>query len=212
MGRVAAVVFSTSLVIGFGIALMIGPQDLGGVTTQLAGAPQAPASGSVFTTPVPTDPADDPTSDSATGAAGEAVDTGGPDAEAADDQAPRELTGVDEADGPTPLYVPGDPLETEVAVLAPADTRIQVLDGRRDDGAAYAAAVARLEELGYTVLDSGHAVRPYETTTVFFTNGNEAQAEVLRDTDERFHTIEANTRGLSEAVELHIVIGTDWES
>jgi hypothetical protein len=187
-GHVAAVVFAASLVLGFGIALMMGPQDLRG-GDELAGMDAAVAgTASSFSTPLAVDPGAEP-------------DDGDP-----------QLDVVDSADseGPPVLYVPGDPLETEVAVLAPGDTRIQVLDGRRDDGAAYEAALARLEELGYRVVASGPAVRPYTDTTVFFTTGNELTADMLRDSDARFAVIESNTRGLSEAIELHIVIGDDW--
>jgi hypothetical protein len=60
------------------------------------------------------------------------------------------------------------------------------------------------------VIESGHAGRRYEDTTLFFSEELEDEAEELAELDPRFGSPMANTRGLSETIDLHVVVGADW--
>lgn len=98
---------------------------------------------------------------------------------------------------------------TAAAAPTSADTTVQVLDGgagqRRTD-----EVVATLKTLGYPIVAVNKAVRTYEVTTVFYSQGQEASARALRAQDERFAEIDMNP-DLNQRVALHVVVGTDWE-
>ena len=94
------------------------------------------------------------------------------------------------------------------AAREPGETTVQVLDAGGGSDATSDAADA-LRELGYDVVAINSSRQDYPTTTVLFTDGNEAEAEALRARDERFAETARNER-LSEGVDVHIVVGPDW--
>ena len=96
------------------------------------------------------------------------------------------------------------------AARPPEETTVQVLDAGGGSTATNDAADA-LRELGYDVVAINTSRLDYPTTTVLFTEGNEAEAEAVRARDERFAETGLNER-LSEGVDVHIVVGPDWES
>jgi hypothetical protein len=90
----------------------------------------------------------------------------------------------------------------------PEDTTIQVLDaGAGTQGIE--TVTDRLEELGYDIVAVNDATRDYDTTTVFFSDGQQDAAMALRARDARFSEIGPNPN-LSEEVDLHIIAGRDW--
>ncbi|MGH3665819.1 MAG: LytR C-terminal domain-containing protein [Egibacteraceae bacterium] len=91
---------------------------------------------------------------------------------------------------------------------APENTTIQLLDGSSSDATDDASDV--LTELGYDVI-AINAGKDYDETTVFFNDGNRRAAGALRARDGRFGEIAPNDRGLSTAVDLHVIVGADWE-
>lgn len=95
------------------------------------------------------------------------------------------------------------------AARPPEETTVQVLDAGGGSTATNDAAEA-LRELGYDVVAINTSRLDYPTTTVLFTEGNEAEAEALRARDERFGETGLNER-LSEGVDVHVVVGPDWE-
>lgn len=95
------------------------------------------------------------------------------------------------------------------AARPPDETTVQVLDAGGGSSATNEAADA-LRELGYDVVAINSSRLDYPTTTVLFTEGNEAEAEAVRARDERFAETGLNDR-LSEGVDVHIVVGADWE-
>ena len=98
--------------------------------------------------------------------------------------------------------------ELIAAARDPEETTVQVLDaGGGSDATADVAEV--LSELGYDVVAINASRVDFLTTTVLFTDGNEAEAEALRARDERFAEIAPNER-LSDGVDVHIVVGPDW--
>lgn len=108
-----------------------------------------------------------------------------------------------------------EPSESEVSPAAevdPAEVSIQVLDAvGGDDGSAAARAVAdELRAAGYDVVVVNRASRSYETTTVFWSSGQEAggrQVAAALDTSEAEPT-PAEVQ-LSDAVDVHVVVGAD---
>ena len=92
---------------------------------------------------------------------------------------------------------------------APAeDVTVQVLDAAEDDDLVD-DVVEVLEGYGYQVVAVHPAIRIYEETTVFFSEGHQADAEALRARDPRFVEIGPNPN-LSEDVDIHVVVGVDW--
>ncbi len=111
----------------------------------------------------------------------------------------------------SPRPVP-TPTTQAAALLAaaplPESTTLQVLDagGGRE---RRRAAVAALQALGYRVISTGSSRQDVTRTTIWFTRGNEAQAQALQARDPRFTEIEPNP-GLSARVDLHLLVGPDW--
>ena len=104
------------------------------------------------------------------------------------------------------------PQEAEDLIAAarpPEETSVQLLDaGGGSDAVNDAAEVLR--ELGYDVVAINPSRTEYDTTTVLFTDGNEAEAQALPARDERFADVAPNER-LSDGVDVHVVVGSDWE-
>ena len=98
--------------------------------------------------------------------------------------------------------------ELIAAARDPEETTVQVLDAGGGSSATNEAADA-LREMGYDVVAINSSRTDYPTTTVLYTDGNEAEAEALPARDERFADTAPNER-LSEGVDLHVVVGPDW--
>lgn len=93
---------------------------------------------------------------------------------------------------------------------SPQHTTVQVLDAGAGPRRTSQAA-DRLTELGYRVVAINEAARSYAATTVFYSHGREPAARALRGRDHRFVAIGPNPN-LSEKVDLHVLVGTDWKS
>lgn len=91
---------------------------------------------------------------------------------------------------------------------APEKTSVQVLDAGGGSTATDDVEQALLD-LGYDVVAVNSSGTDYDVTTVLYTEGSDAEAEALRARDERFAEIAPNER-LSDAVDLHVVVGPDW--
>jgi LytR cell envelope-related transcriptional attenuator len=115
--------------------------------------------------------------------------------------------------GQNPVATPTAQAAGAGALLAaappPQSTTLQVLDagGGRE---RRQAAISALEALGYQVISTATSKQDVTRTTIWFTSGNEATAQALRARDPRFAEIEPNP-GLSARVDLHLLIGPDWE-
>lgn len=94
------------------------------------------------------------------------------------------------------------------AARDPEETTVQVLDAGGGSTATNEAADA-LREMGYDVVAINSSRTNYPTTTVLYTEGNDAEAEALFARDDRFAETAPNER-LSEGVDLHVVVGPDW--
>lgn len=90
----------------------------------------------------------------------------------------------------------------------PENTSVQVLDA--GGGSTATSQVAdTLRELGYDVIAINASRVSYSTTTTLYTDGNETEAQALHARDERFAETAPNEL-LSDAVDLHVVVGPDW--
>lgn len=98
--------------------------------------------------------------------------------------------------------------ELIAAARAPEKTSVQVLDAGGGSTAASEVEEALLD-LGYDVVAVNSSGTDYDVTTVLYTEGSDAEAEALRARDERFAEIAPNER-LSDAVDIHVVVGPDW--
>ncbi len=94
--------------------------------------------------------------------------------------------------------------------VPPEEISVQVLDGaydqqRLDD------VVAALSDHGYEVVSISVARRKYRHTTVFYTKGWKAEARALREADGRFGSL-GPSNGLTKEIDLHVVVGKDWDA
>lgn len=98
--------------------------------------------------------------------------------------------------------------ELLAAARPPAQTIVQVLDagGGRD---RLQDAASRMQELGYQVITTTSSRQDVTRTMVWFTTGQEDEARALRARDPRVTQVGPN-QGLSEGVDLHVLIGPDW--
>jgi LytR cell envelope-related transcriptional attenuator len=110
---------------------------------------------------------------------------------------------------PSPVAMPTAGAGLIAAAPAPESTTLQVLNagGGRE---RLQAAVSALRALGYRVISTATSQQDVTRTTIWFTSGNEATAQALQARDPRFAEIEPNP-GLSARVDLHVLIGPDWE-
>lgn len=99
--------------------------------------------------------------------------------------------------------------ELIAAARDPKQTSVQVLDAGGGSSATDAVQAALLD-LGYDVVAVNASRVNYPATTILYTDGNEAEAEALRARDDRFVETAPNER-LSDGVDLHIVVGPDFE-
>jgi cytoskeletal protein RodZ len=123
-------------------------------------------------------------------------------------------TGTPSETATTPTEAEPTPTETtaspEPPAIDPGSVTIQVLDAS-DDAADQDAVVACLGDAGYDSLITGNrAVRTYDTTTVFYTPGEDNQiaaqqvAGVLG-----IGSVEEKPSNLSGSVPVHVVTGVD---
>lgn len=113
---------------------------------------------------------------------------------------------------PDPGGEPGAGKDSESvmnAAPAPGDTTVQVLDGV-GSSSRLNALVAALEDLGYDVVATNPAGTDYAATTVFYSEGHETAAAALQARDPRVVESHLNL-DFSEAVDLHVVMGLDWQ-
>ena len=125
-------------------------------------------------------------------------------------------------DAPTgaPTEAPTGPAETSTDTPAPTETAteagqeidpgtvtVQVLDGTGGTGAASEVA-GRLRDAGYRIIAENRAIRVYDATTVFYTEGNEDAARQIA-AQFGFSVVEPKPANLSSSVRIHLVVGTD---
>ena len=111
---------------------------------------------------------------------------------------------------PTPTPTPTEDVEALIAAARDtADTTVQVLEAGGGMAAAGTAADHLAEELGYDILNVTSARVDVAETTVWFTDGNEAEARALRARAPQVAVVEAN-QGLNEVTDLHLLVGPDW--
>lgn len=133
-----------------------------------------------------------------------------------DDEAAPDAAGDPGADPPDDAAnAEGDPeaADPAAALLAaappPPQTTVQVLDGV---GASplLDVLVSELEAMGYDIVATNPASTDYAVTTVLYSEGREAAAQALQARDPRITERRPNP-GLSEDVDLHVVLGADWQ-
>lgn len=112
-----------------------------------------------------------------------------------------------------PSEAPGEATENQDQELIdgadpPEDTEVQVLDG--SDADRTDSAITVLGEFGYEIVGPSQG-RAYEETTIFYNDGERRTARALKARDERFGVVAENDRGLSEEVDIHVIIGDDWD-
>lgn len=136
--------------------------------------------------------------------------TDGTDAEPASEAptAEPEPEPTTEAPSPEPEPEPTATATTDDAI-APSSISVQVLDAVRDDGSAAAKDVEqRLKADGYRVVANNPASKTYEVTTVFYSEGYEAQARQIADAY-GWSAVEPKPSNLSSSVQVHVVVGLD---
>lgn len=105
---------------------------------------------------------------------------------------------------------PGPDIDALLAAAPPPqDTTVQVLDGV-GSSPHLPALVSVLESLGYRVVAVNPARTDYATTTVLYSQGREESARALQVRHPPIAQVRQNP-GLSETVDLHVVLGADWE-
>jgi hypothetical protein len=101
-----------------------------------------------------------------------------------------------------------DPAELLAAARPPRETSVQVLDAGGGSQAMQTAAAA-LRDLGYNVVNTTSSRSHVDRTTVWWSEGNEAEARALRAREARVRDVDRNQR-LNEGVNLHVLVGDDW--
>lgn len=118
-----------------------------------------------------------------------------------------------------PTAEPTSPSETLAASPTPSpeptagersSISVQVLDATGGDGARMQDVVDQLRELGYRVVATARAVRLYERSTVFFTEGHREDAVMIREDIPALSVVEEKPDNLSDSVEAHVVVGEDY--
>lgn len=122
---------------------------------------------------------------------------------------PPPVTAEEPTPTPTPTPTPS-PTATATAEIEPSEVTVQVLDAAGDDGSAAEDATGRLREAGYVVVAENAAVRMYERSTLFYTEGHEAEARAIAEVLTEFDVIEEKPDNLSSEVDVHAVVGADW--
>lgn len=124
------------------------------------------------------------------------------------DEGNDEGRGADEGEQEDEELTEEEAEELIAAARDPENTTVQVLDAGGGSSATSEAADA-LRDMGYDVVAINSSRTDYATTTVLFTDGNQPEAEALPARDDRFAQTAPNER-LSDGVDLHVVVGSDW--
>lgn len=146
--------------------------------------------------------------DAASAAAQRAAEEASAEDVAASEAAPTPTAATPAASATPTAPATVDPEELIAAAAPPAETSVQVLDAGGGE-ARVDAVIAALEGIGYDIIARQSSSRDVDRTTVYYTEGNQPQAEGLRARDPRFQVVEAN-RGLSEGVSIHVLVGPDF--
>lgn len=93
--------------------------------------------------------------------------------------------------------------------MDPSAITVQVLDGVLDDEGVAATDVSeQLRDQGYDVVATNRARQPYDSTTVFFSPGYEAQARQVAQAIGA-SVVQEQPGNLSTAVQVHVVVADD---
>ncbi len=156
------------------------------------------------TTATPTAGSGEPDQDDATGPSPDRT-TAEPTSEPATEPAPPTETTT-----PTETATP-EPDGTEAATdETRSSVSVQVLDATGGDGDRLQAVVDRLRELGYRVVATNRAVRTYERSTVFYTDGHRDDAVMIREDIPELSVVEEKPDNLSDSVDAHVIVGEDY--
>lgn len=94
--------------------------------------------------------------------------------------------------------------------IDPAEVSLQILDAAGDDGSRAEAAAATLRDDGHPIAARNQAVRGYESSTLFYTDGHEAEARAIAAAHPQFGVVEEKPANLSESVDVHVIVGADY--
>jgi hypothetical protein len=96
------------------------------------------------------------------------------------------------------------------AAFAPGEISVQVRDAAGDGGARMRAVEQRLRADGYRVVATHTAIRIYERSTIFFTQGAEDKAHFMAGNYPEFTIVDEKPDNLSASVNVHVVVGQDY--
>jgi hypothetical protein len=159
-------------------------------------------------TSVATEPAAEPTDEATDDGSGEIVN---PDATASaspddgdGDDGDGDGGDGDDGDGSEPTEDGSD------GAIPNEEISVQVLDGILSDGGARAREVADdLVTAGHPLVNFGSSSRGYDETTVFYTDGQEDEGRQVA-ADNGWDVLRpASEVGLSDSVDVHVVVGQD---
>ena len=105
---------------------------------------------------------------------------------------------------PEPTGPPPDP------TISPSAVSIQILDAAGDDGTRADAADEALRAAGYNVIVVNRAVRVYEESTLFYSEGQEGAAQQIAASFPQFTVVQPKPDNLSSDVAVHVVVGRDY--
>lgn len=103
------------------------------------------------------------------------------------------------------------PSASPTASIAPSRISVQVLDATGDGGVRARTAVARLRADGYKVVATNEASRIYSRTEVFYSPGHEAEARQIAAAY-GFSSVRPKPSNLTSSVDVHLVIGRDYQT
>ncbi len=119
---------------------------------------------------------------------------------------PATPTGLTAAPAPTPTLTP-----SPTVTIPPSEITVQILDAAGDGGSAASDLGRRLRQAGYRVVATNQAVRTYQRSTLFYTQGHEADARVIQRDFPEFVVVDEKPANLSGNVDVHAVVGRDYE-
>ncbi len=103
------------------------------------------------------------------------------------------------------------PTPTSTVTIAPSEISVQILDAAGDGGAAALDVGRRLRQAGYQVVAINQAVRTYQRSTLFYSEGGEAEALAIQRDFPQFTVVQPKPANLSANVDVHVVVGKDYE-
>lgn len=198
------------------IDMVSGDPDPVGAPTEPVASSTATAAPSAATTPTPT-PTDatvtEPTATEPTATEPTATEPTADETTAAPTEEPPSETASVSEPAPTEDATSDKPTETETETgdattgVDRADTSLQVLDGIKDGSGRARDIADGLVDDGYDLVAFNTSSIVYDTTTVFWTEGHEEEAQALA-ADNGWDEIVFNVI-LSDSVDVHVVVGTD---